>query len=229
VANEPEKPVFEMTREERLAARRRQMVEEQLRNRGIHDQRVLAAMEQVPRHEFVAAEYEEQAYEDHPIPIGNGQTISQPYIVAAMLESLGLKPENIALDVGTGSGYQAALLAVLTARVYTVERHEQLAEEARQRLERLGFGNVIVFVGDGSQGVPQYAPFDAITVAAAAPRVPDPLFQQLREGGRMIVPVGSPDSQELWLVIRQEGKPLISRMEACRFVPLIGSQGFVVE
>lgn len=218
-----------MTREERLAAQRHQMVEEQLRNRGIRDQRVLAAMEQVPRHEFVGPEYEEQAYDDHPVPIGSGQTISQPYIVAAMLESLELKGEDVALDIGTGSGYQAALLSVLTARVYTVERHEQLADEARRRLERMNYRNVMVFMGDGSQGLPQHAPFDAITVAAAAPHVPDPLFQQLHEGGRMIVPVGSPDTQELWLVEKKEGKALVSRMEACRFVPLIGSQGFIVE
>lgn len=205
------------------------MVEEQLRNRGIRDERVLAAMEQVPRHEFMPAEFQDQAYEDHPIPIGSGQTISQPYIVAAMLESLELSPADVVLEIGTGSGYQAALLSKLVARVYTVERHAELAVEAQRRLERLGYRNVMVFMGDGTQGLPDYAPYDAITVGAAAPRVPDPLFLQLREGGRMILPVGTSDVQELWLVRKQEGRQVVTRMEACRFVPLIGSEGFVVD
>lgn len=223
-----DKPVSP-AKEELLAARRRSMVEEQLRNRGIRDERVLAAMEQVPRHEFMPAEFQDQAYEDHPIPIGSGQTISQPYIVAAMLESLELSPADVVLEIGTGSGYQAALLSKLVARVYTVERHAELAVEAQRRLERLGYRNVMVFMGDGTQGLPDYAPYDAITVGAAAPRVPDPLFLQLREGGRMILPVGTSDVQELWLVRKQEGRQVVTRMEACRFVPLIGSEGFVVD
>lgn len=217
------------SREERFAAQRHLMVEEQLRNRGIHDQRVLEAMERVPRQEFVAPEYEEQVYEDHPIPIGSAQTVSQPYIVAAMLESLRVSPGDVVLEVGTGSGYQTALLSQLAARVYSIERHPELAEEARRRLERLSYNNVVVFVGDGSQGLPEYAPFDAITVGAAAPRIPEPLFQQLRNGGRMILPVGTSESQELWLVTKEEGGPKVTRMEACRFVPLIGSEGFMVE
>lgn len=216
-------------REERFAAQRRVMVEEQLRSRGIRDQRVLEAINRVPRHEFVAPEYEEQAYEDHPIPIGSGQTVSQPYIVAAMLESLKVSPGDVVLEVGTGSGYQTALLSQLAARVYSIERHPELAEEARRRLERLGYNNVIVFVGDGSQGLPEYAPFDAITVGAAAPRIPEPLLQQLRNGGRMILPVGTSESQELWFVTKEDGSPKVTRMEACRFVPLIGSEGFMVE
>lgn len=205
------------------------MVEEQLRQRRIRDERVLAAMQSVPRHEFVGPEYEEQAYEDHPIPIGSGQTVSQPYIVAAMLESLALKAEDIVLEVGTGSGYQTALLSELVSRVFTIERHAALAEDAQRRLERLGYRNVMVFLGDGSQGLADHAPFDAISVGAAAPRIPDALFQQLREGGRMILPVGSSDSQELYLVRKQQGRQEIARMESCRFVPLIGSQGFTVE
>lgn len=216
-------------REEQFAAQRRVMVEEQLRSRGIHDQRVLEAMERVPRHEFVAAEYESQAYEDHPIPIGNGQTVSQPYIVAAMLESLRISPGDVVLEVGTGSGYQTALLSHLAARVYSIERHPELAEEARCRVERLGYNNVMVFVGDGTQGLPEYAPFDAITVGAAAPRIPEPLLQQLRNGGRMILPVGTSDTQELWLVMKEDSGPKVTRMEPCRFVPLIGSEGFMVE
>ena len=217
------------SREVRLAGQRHLMVEEQLRSRGIRDQRVLEAMERVPRHEFVAPEYEDQVYEDHPIPIASGQTVSQPYIVAAMLESLKVSPSDVVLEVGTGSGYQTALLSQLASRVYSIERHPELAEEARRRLERRGYNNVMVFVGDGSQGLPEYAPFDAITVGAAAPRIPEPLFQQLRDGGRMILPVGTSESQELWLVTKEDGRPKVTRMEACRFVPLIGSEGFVVE
>lgn len=214
-------------REQKFSAQRHLMVEEQLRNRGIHDQRVLEAMERVPLHEFVPPEYEAQAYEDHPIPIGSGQTVSQPYIVAAMLESLKVSPGDVVLEVGTGSGYQTALLSQLAARVYSIERHPELAEEARRRLARLGYNEVMVFVGDGSQGLPEYAPFDAITIGAAAPHIPDPLLQQLRNGGRMILPVGTSDSQELWLVTNGDGGPKVTRMEACRFVPLIGSEGFV--
>jgi len=226
---EPEKPSSEASREERLAEKRRLMVSEQLRSRGIRDERVLDAMLRVPRHEFLEPEFEEQAYEDHPIPIGSGQTVSQPYIVAAMLESLNIGPGDTVLEVGTGSGYQSALLSLLAARVYSIERHPELAEEAQRRLERLGYRNVMVFVGDGSQGLSEYAPFDEITVGAAAPRVPDALFQQLGNGGRMILPVGNSETQELWLVTKENGKPMVKRMEACRFVPLIGSQGFIVE
>ena len=220
-------PNSESAKELQLAERRRAMVEEQLRRRGIGNARVLQAMACVPRHQFVAPEYEEQAYEDHPIPIGSRQTVSQPYIVAAMLAALELKPEDSVLEVGTGSGYQTALLSQLVARVYTIERHAALAEEAQRRLERLGYRNAMVFTGDGSQGLPTYAPFDAITVGAASPRVPDALFQQLRQGGRMVLPVGSAESQELWLVRKEQGRQEVARMEACRFVPLIGSAGFV--
>jgi len=202
------------------------MVASQLRSRGIRDQRVLAAMELVPRHEFVAAEYRGQAYEDHPIPIGQGQTISQPYIVALMLEALTIEPSDTVLEEGTGSGYQTALLAELAGHICSVERHAELARSAEATLARLGYGNVSVNVGDGSHGLSAAAPFDAIIVSAAAPQVPPALFEQLREGGRLVVPVGPSDCQELLLVRKQEGQPVTERLEGCRFVPLIGDQGY---
>ncbi len=205
---------------------RRSMVESQLRARGIRDERVLAAMFRVPRHEFVSEEHRDQVYEDHPIPIGEGQTISQPYIVAIMLEALALSPADAVLEIGTGSGYQTALLSELTRQVYSVERHEALARAARATLARLGFNNVEVFVGDGSRGLPDRAPFDAIVVSAAAPQIPPPLFEQLREGGRMVIPVGPAHAQELQLVRKHEGQPVVTSMEGCRFVPLIGSEGY---
>ena len=207
-------------------AQRRSMVESQLRARGIRDERVLAAMFHVPRHEFVSEEHREQVYEDHPIPIGEGQTISQPYIVAIMLEALALDPSDTVLEIGTGSGYQTALLSELTRHVYSIERHESLACAARATLARLGFTNVEVFVGDGSHGLPDRAPFDAIVVSAAAPQIPPPLFEQLREGGRMVIPVGPAHAQELQLVRKHAGQPVITNMEGCRFVPLIGSEGY---
>ena len=205
---------------------RRSMVESQLRARGIRDERVLAAMFHVPRHEFVSEEHRDQVYEDHPIPIGEGQTISQPYIVAIMLEALALNPSDTVLEIGTGSGYQTALLSELTRQVYSVERHEALARAAQSTLARLGFNNVEVLVGDGSRGLPDRAPFDAIVVSAAAPQMPPPLFEQLREGGRMVIPVGPAHAQELQLVRKHEGQPVVTSMEGCRFVPLIGSEGY---
>jgi protein-L-isoaspartate(D-aspartate) O-methyltransferase len=209
-----------------FAAERRNMVESQLRSRGIRDERVLAAMSRIPRHEFVSADYREQVYEDHPIPIGEGQTISQPYIVAIMLQALALDPSDVVLEVGTGSGYLTALLAELTRKVYSVERHASLARTAQATLARLGYTNVEVVVGDGGNGFPDRAPFDAIVVSAAAPQIPRPLFEQLREGGRMIVPVGPAQAQELQLVRKHGGQPVVSSMEGCRFVPLIGSEGY---
>ena len=202
------------------------MVELQLRSRGIRDPRVLAAMERVPRHEFLAPEFQHEAYEDRPLPIGHGQTVSQPYIVAAMLEALELQPADRVFEVGTGSGYQTALLAELAGKVYSIERHAQLASRARETLERLGYHGVEVLVGDGSQGWPEAAPYDAILVSAAAPKLPPPLLEQLAEGGRMIVPVGFYEGQELELVRKQQGQPHITRLDACRFVPLIGREGF---
>jgi protein-L-isoaspartate(D-aspartate) O-methyltransferase len=202
------------------------MVELQLRARGIRDPRVLAAMGRVPRHEFLAPELQREAYEDRPLPIGHGQTVSQPYIVAAMLEALELQPADRVLEVGTGSGYQTALVAELAGKVYTIERHAALAEGARKVLARLGYRGVEVVVGDGTEGLPQAAPFDAILVSAAAPRLPPPLLQQLAEGGRMIVPVGFAAGQELELVRKTQGQPQVCHLDACRFVPLIGREGF---
>jgi protein-L-isoaspartate(D-aspartate) O-methyltransferase len=209
-----------------FVAQRRSMVESQLRARGIRDERVLAAMLHVPRHEFVSADYRDQIYEDHPIPIGEGQTLSQPYIVAIMLEVLALDPSNVVLEVGTGSGYQTALLSELTRQVYSVERHASLARAAEATLARLGYTNVEVLLGDGSQGLPEHAPFDAIVVSAAAPQIPSPLFEQLREGGRMVIPVGPAHAQALQLVRKQAGQPVVTNLEGCRFVPLIGSEGY---
>jgi protein-L-isoaspartate(D-aspartate) O-methyltransferase len=208
---------------DRFAAERQKMVATQLRARGIRDARVLRAMERVPRHEFVEPRYRDQAYDDHPLPINAGQTVSQPYIVALMLEILQLEPSSRVLEIGTGSGYQTAVLAEISDHVYSVERHPQLAREARETLSRLDFTNLILRVGDGGQGLPEYAPFDAIVVSAAAKQIPAPLFDQLREGGRMIIPVGPHEAQELQLVRKREGKPLITMLEGCRFVPLISS------
>jgi len=214
------------TQAEQFAAQREQMVNTQLRARGISDERVLAAMSHVPRHEFAAEEYREQAYEDHPVPIGEGQTLSQPYIVAIMLEALSLNGSEKVLEVGTGSGYQTALLAELAREVYSIERHASLAHSAENVLRKLGYRNVSVIVGDGSQGLPDQAPFDAIIVSAAAPRMPSALFEQLQEGGRMIVPVGPAHAQDLQLVRKLHGEPVVDNLEGCRFVPLIGGQGY---
>lgn len=207
-------------------AQRRSMVESQLRARGIRDERVLAAMFHVPRHEFISEEFRDQVYEDHPIPIGEGQTLSQPYIVAIMLQALALDPTNIVLEIGTGSGYQTALLSELTRQVYSMERHASLASAAESTLARLGYTNVKVLLGDGSHGLSEFAPFDAIVVSAAAPQIPPPLFEQLREGGRMVIPVGPAHAQELQLVRKQAGQAVITNLEGCRFVPLIGSEGY---
>ena len=209
-----------------FAVERRHMVESQLRARGIRNPRVLEAMERVPRHEFVPAGYRAQAYEDHPIPIAENQTISQPYIVAIMLEALSLEPGDTVLEIGTGSGYQTALLAGLAGRVYSIERYASLAGQAEEALTRLGCQNVSIIVGDGTQGLPDYAPFDAIVVSAAAPQIPASLFQQLRESGRMVIPVGPEAAQQLQLVHSRQGVPLITVLEPCRFVPLIGNEAY---
>jgi protein-L-isoaspartate(D-aspartate) O-methyltransferase len=200
---------------------RQLMVDSQLRARGMSDPRVLDAMLRVPRHEFVPEPYRAQAYEDHPLPIGDDQTISQPYIVALMLESLQLTPHDKVLEVGTGSGYVTALLAELAAKVFSIERHPALADGARDVLAGLGYANVQVFTGDGTLGLPAAAPFDAILVSAAAPAVPSALLTQLREGGRMIIPVGYSDDQQLQFIRMINGEPVIQRREPVRFVPLI--------
>ena len=203
------------------ASLRQRMVEYQLRGRGIADERVLAAMTHVPRHEFAPPRYRDQAYEDHPLPIGEGQTISQPYIVALMLEALELRPADRVLEIGTGSGYVTALLAELTAQVVSVERHSTLAASAREVLASLGYTNVKVIAGDGSQGFEACAPYDAIIVSAAAPNVPPALVAQLAEGGRMIIPIGPEDAQQLQLIRMQNGEPRFQLRELCRFVPLV--------
>ena len=214
-------PQLDTHREERLL-----MVDRQLRARGIRDERVLDAMAHVPRHEFVPLEHREEAYEDHPLAIGEGQTISQPFVVAAMLEALALRSEDVALEVGTGSGYQTAVLAELVRKVYSIERIASLAERARAVLERLGYKNVTVLHGDGSQGLAESAPFDAIVVSAAAPHVPKPLMDQLRDGGRLVLPVGSGFAQELQLVRRIGSTATTMYLDGVRFVPLIGRDGF---
>ena len=201
------------------------MVDSQLRHRGLADERVLAAMERVPRHEFAPERYRDQAYEDHPLPIGEGQTISQPYIVALMLEALEISPADKVLEIGTGSGYVTALLAELAARVISIERHPSLAESAGAQLERLGYSNVKLVTGDGTRGFPEAAPYDAIIVSAAAPEMPPDLIAQLGEGGRMIIPLGAEDAQQLRLVHMENGQPRIEYRELCRFVPLIPGVG----
>jgi len=206
-----------------LTAARQLMVESQLRARGISDPRVLDAMLQVPRDQFVPAPYRAQAYEDHPLPIGDSQTISQPYIVAVMLESLQLQPTDRVLEVGTGSGYATALLSQLAAEVFSIERHPALAENAREVFSRLGYKNVQVFTGDGTLGLPASAPFDAILVSAAAAGLPPALIAQLSDSGRMIIPVGSGDSQQLQFVRMVNGNPVITARELVRFVPLVSN------
>ena len=203
------------------------MVRAQLEDRGIRDHRVLAAMREVPRHEFVAEEFRDQAYDDHPLPIGAGQTISQPYIVAVMLQHLALQPTDRALEVGTGSGYATALLARVCARVYSIERHAELAASAESVLTRLGYSNVELRTGDGREGWSEAAPYDAILVSAATLEAPPALFAQLLEGGRMIVPVGSTVSQQLQLIRKVNGCPRPILLEGCRFVPLV--EGEVVK
>lgn len=202
------------------------MVEEQLRGRGIRDKRVLSAMAKIPRERFVAAEDIANAYGDFPVPIGAGQTISQPYIVADMLEKLELRPQDRALEVGTGTGYQAAILGELTTEVWTIERQPELADRARDILDRLGYRNVHVVLGDGSRGLPSHAPFDKILVAAAAPQLPSELVDQMADGGKMILPIGSRNEQQLHLVRKVGDEIVITKEDLCRFVPLVGEQGW---
>lgn len=207
-------------------AQRVEMIEKQLRRRGINDVAVLAAMMAVPRHEFVAEELRAHAYDDLPLPIGGGQTISQPYIVAAMTAALHLRLGDRVLEIGTGCGYQAAVLARLAKEVFTIERRPELASAASAKLARLDYANAHVHCGDGTLGLPELAPFDAILVAAAAPAVPKPLLAQLAEGGRMILPVGEAEHQELQLIERHGDAFPTKRLEGCRFVPLVGYHGW---
>ncbi len=198
------------------------MVQQQLMTRGITDARVLAAMAKVPREEFVPPESRAASYEDGPLQIGHGQTISQPYIVAFMTEQLRPKASDRVLEIGTGSGYQAAILAGLVKDVYTIEIIEALAKDAEATLQRLGYKNVHVRVGDGYRGWPEYAPFDAITVTCAPDHVPQPLIDQLKEGGRMIIPVGGFGNQELYLLEKKNGQLQRRSVLPVRFVPMAG-------
>lgn len=202
------------------------MVETQIAKRGVRDPRVLEVMRAVPRHEFVPAELRSRAYEDAPLPIGEGQTISQPYIVAAMTAALQLRSTDRVLEVGTGSAYQAAILSRLAGAVFSIEVKPALAEAAAATLTRLGYANARVLVRDGSLGLPEFAPFDAILAAAAAPAVPDPLQQQLADGGRLILPVGPAEKQQLRLIVRSGTSYLTQLLDACQFVPLIGYYGW---
>jgi protein-L-isoaspartate(D-aspartate) O-methyltransferase len=202
------------------------MVERQLRGRDIVDERVLAAMEQVPRELFVPEPERSRAFDDAALPIGHGQTISQPYMVARICEGLDVQEGQRVLDVGTGSGYQAAVLAELGAEVVTIERIPELAEDARANLAAAGYENVEVMVGDGTLGVPERAPFDRIAVAAAAPGLPETLYEQLRPGGRLVVPVGGPRAQLLEVIVRSPEGPAVVHSVPCRFVPLVGEEGF---
>ena len=208
------------------AAARRAMVAEQLRGRDIADERVLAAMERVPRELFVDKEERPHAYEDAALPIGSSQTISQPYMVARICEALALRGHERVLDVGTGSGYQAAVLAELADAVFSIERIPELAERARRNLSEAGYERVEVVVGDGTLGLAEHAPFGAIAVAAAAPELPRTLYEQLEAGGRLVVPVGRRYGQRLLVVVRSPEGPAVVRSVPCRFVPLVGAEGF---
>ena len=208
------------------AVARRKMVSEQLQGRGIKDQRILRAMEIVPRHAFVPEALVTQAYQDHPLNIGYRQTISQPYIVGVMTEALRLSEGEKVLEIGTGCGYQTAVLCELRAKVFSIERIPELSNRARKTLYSIGYDNFHLRIGDGSQGWPEEAPFDAILITAASPQWPQPLMDQLGEGGRMVIPVGSADFQELYLGIKQKGKIIKKKLTDCRFVKLLGEHGW---
>ena len=201
------------------------MVQEQLKPRGIHDERVLAAMAKVPREEFVPENLRNKSYWDSALPIGHDQTISQPFIVALMTEELRPKPTDRVMEIGTGSGYQAAILGELVADVYSIEIIEPLAKNAESTLQRLGYKNVYVRAGDGYKGWPEHAPFDSIIVTCAPERVPQPLIDQLKEGGRMIIPVGAKFAQELYLLEKKNGRLEQSAVLPVRFVPMAGAAG----
>lgn len=209
-----------------FARERDQMVTEQLEVRGIKDKRVLAAFRKVSRDNFIPLEYKAESYGDHPVPIGSGQTISQPYMVALMTECLDLKETDRVLEIGTGSGYQAAILAELCSGVYTIERFSSLTERARGVLDELGYSNINLKVGDGSCGWEEYAPYNGIIVTCGAPSVPAPLKEQLAVGGRLVIPVGGGFSQTLKIIEREESRFKETEVCGCVFVPLVGKYGW---
>ena len=211
-----------MKRSASYGRQRRDMVEKQLRGRGIRDDRVLEAFLEVPRHRFVPDKWIDRAYDDGPLPIGHDQTVSQPYMVAAMIRAARVSPGNRVLDIGTGSGYQAALLAAMKVQVFSVERIPELAGQAADRLAGLGYRDVRLRVADGTLGWEEYAPFESIIVGAASPRIPEPLLLQLRESGRLVIPLGRDYSQVLNIVTRKGDGYRTDRAERCVFVPLIG-------
>ena len=205
----------------------RYLIDRELKPDGITDERVLDAVYRVKRERFVPESMKDRAYDNHPLPIGESQTISQPYIVALMTQALDLRPEDKVLEIGTGSGYQTAILAELSGVVYSVERLGPLAMRARTNLYGQGYTNIILISGDGTKGLPEYAPFDKIIVTAAAPRVPNTLLEQLKNGGKMVVPVGGKQVQDLQLVEKALNGRLTKRsLGGCRFVPLIGNEGW---
>lgn len=205
---------------------RNQMVEQQLKGRGLQDQRLLAVFAKVPRHLFVPEEVRSAAYEDRPLPIGAGQTISQPYIVALMTQALHLEGHERVLEIGTGSGYQTAILAELVLEVFSIERVPELLKNVDETLQHVGYHNVYLSVGDGSLGWLDHAPYDAIMVSAAAPRFPPPLLEQLNDPGRLVIPIGSRDSQTLMCVERRGGLLRQRELTNCVFVPLLGTHGW---
>lgn len=212
--------------EEFFTRKRIAMVEEQLMARRIRDERLLSVMRQLPRHRFVPPELASRAYEDGPLPIGEGQTISQPFIVAEMTQALSLEGDEKVLEIGTGSGYQTAILSFLSREVVTLERLESLSLGAQATLASLGIGNVRFLVGDGTLGAPDEGPFDRVIVTAAAPDVPEPLFEQMAEGGIMVIPIGGRWEQDLVIVHKEEGVSRKEYLGGCRFVPLLGERGF---
>ncbi len=216
-AAEPSSPEYDLQRE--------RMVKYQLRSRDIDAQPVLEAMKTVPRHRFVPKTYQDKAYGDHPLPIGEDQTISQPYIVALMSQVLKVAPGQKVLEIGTGSGYQAAILAEMGAKVYTIEIVESLGQQAKKVLAELGYADIHVKIGDGYQGWPEHAPFDRIIVTCAPTQVPDPLKKQLAEGGRMVIPVGKTFAQELVVLTKTQGKLKKQHILPVRFVPMVDEKG----
>lgn len=202
------------------------MVEEQIAARGVKDKRVIQAMLKIPRHHFVDEAMSESAYGDFPLPVGNGQTISQPYMVAIMTEKLELDEDSNVLEIGTGSGYQTAILAEICERVFTIERIGKLEKRARLKLEELGYSNIAFKIGDGTLGWSKFSPYDGILITAAAPKVPELLFSQLKESGRMVIPLGNSFSQVLTVVSKEDGERVEDRYFGCTFVPLIGREGW---